>query len=130
MVLFKQGFSMFFILFIASVMICFKLSVKSDCGKWMEMGQVMATNLTLTLSLGWNMSCNNVVTQTVTSFDYSFSSKSMDFVEVKKMLSVKIISDIYLQFQYNCPTFTFLIVNKLYTQNSHDLLFPVVQKFM
>ena len=95
----------------------------------MEMGQVMATNLTLTLSLGWNMSCN-VVTQTVTSFDYSFSSKSMDFVEVKKMLSVKIISDIYLQFQYNCPTFTFLIVNKLYTQNSHDLLFPVVQKFM
>ena len=96
----------------------------------MEMGQVMATNLTLTLSLGWNMSCNNVVTQTVTSFDYSFSSKSMDFVEVKKMLSVKIISDIYLQFQYNCPTFTFLIVNKLYTQNSHDLLFPVVQKFM
>ena len=76
------------------------------------------------------MSCNNVVTQTVTSFDYSFSSKSMDFVEVKKMLSVKIISDIYLQFQYNCPTFTFLIVNKLYTQNSHDLLFPVVQKFM
>ena len=96
----------------------------------MEMGQVMATNLTLTLSLGWNMSCNNVVTQTVTSFDYSFSSKSMDFVEVKKMLSVKIISDIYLQFQYNCPTFTFLIVNKLYTQNSHDLPFPVVQKFM
>ena len=96
----------------------------------MEMGQVMATNLTLTLSLGWNMSCNNVVTQTVTSFDYSFSSKSMDFVEVKKMLSVKIISDIYLQFQYNCPTFTFLIANKLYTQNSHDLLFPVVQKFM
>ena len=96
----------------------------------MEMGQVIATNLTLTLSLGWNMSCNNVVTQTVTSFDYSFSSKSMDFVEVKKMLSVKIISDIYLQFQYNCPTFTFLIVNKLYTQNSHDLLFPVVQKFM
>ena len=67
-------------------MISFKLSlttlliftisifIESDCDNWMEMDQVMTTNVTLIFSVGWNVSCDNVgaVTQTVTLFDYSF----------------------------------------------------------
>ena len=46
------------------------------------MDQNMATTLTLTLSVGWKVSCNNVgaVMQTVISSDYCFSSKSTDCV--------------------------------------------------
>ena len=38
------------------------------------MDRVMTTNLTLTLSVRWNVCCDNdrSVTQTVTLFDYSF----------------------------------------------------------
>ena len=51
----------------------------------MEMDQNMATNLTLTLLVGWKVNCNNAeaVIQRVTLFDYSFSSKSMDCVGEK-----------------------------------------------
>ena len=51
----------------------------------MEMDQDMGTNLKITLSVGWTVSCNNVgaAIQTVTLFDYSFSSKSMDCVGEK-----------------------------------------------
>ena len=46
------------------------------------MDQDMATNLTLTLSVGWKVSCNNAgaVIQTVTSSDYCFSSICTDCV--------------------------------------------------
>ena len=49
------------------------------------MDQDMTTNFTLTLSVVWKVSCNNVeaVIQTVTSSDYCFSSKSTDCVEKK-----------------------------------------------
>ena len=85
-----RSFFIFLILFIALIMISFKLpltallissisiSAESDCDKWMEMGQIVTVNLILTLSVGCNVSCNNVgsVSQTITLFDYSFKSKS------------------------------------------------------
>ena len=61
-------FFMFPILFIASIIITFKLpltallisaipiSVESDCGKWMEIDKVMTKSLTLALSVGWKVS--------------------------------------------------------------------------
>ena len=64
------------------------------------MGQFMTTNLTLTLSVGWNVSCNNVdaVSQTVTLFDYSFffQVNPRTVLERKKMSDVNTILDIYL----------------------------------
>ena len=70
-------------LFIRFMMISFKVlltallipaisvSLESDCGKWLETGQVKTTNLALTLSVGWNLGCNSVGndTQSVTLFD-------------------------------------------------------------
>ena len=49
------------------------------------MDQAMATNLTLTLSVGWKVNCNNVgaVIQTVTSSAYCFSCKYTDCVGKK-----------------------------------------------
>ena len=110
---------MFLILFITSIITSFKLSlttllistisisVELDSDKWMEMDWVMTTNLTLTLSGGWNVSCNvGAVTQTVTLFDYSFFKYIHGLCwRGKKMSNVKTISDIYLQFQCNFPIF-------------------------
>ena len=67
------------------------ISVESGCNKWIEMDQVITTNLTLTLSVGWNVSCNNdgSVTQTAT-FLLQFSSKSTDCVRKRKNVECKI----------------------------------------
>ena len=90
----------------------------------MEMDQFMTTDLTLTLPVGWNVSCDNdgSVTQTVTLFDYSFQVNPRTVLEREKMSSVKIISDIYLHFQYIYPTFSLYCKLIVHTESARFVL--------
>ena len=98
----------------------------------MEMDQVVTTNLTLTLLVGWNVSCDNdgSVTQTVTLFDYSFLVNPRTVLEREKMSSVKIISDIYLQFQYICPTFSLNCKLIIHTESARSALFSSIKMYI